>query len=147
VPPAPRFDAEAPADAVVERCYLAAAIRVGQRGENRLGIAAAEHLRLPAVHHPGKPPHVFWKFLAEELHQPTADVHGERKLGMSLEHLEERPVAAIARVGRRGEVPRWLMGVHAEVQFDRVVHGSHGSIEHGGLAHGPPWTGAPCRRR
>ena len=94
------------------------------RGQHRLGVAAAEQLHLPALHHRAQQRHVLRVVLEQPLQQPAAEVRREPEVRIALQRVQERAVAERVRLLEHlGKVADRLVRVHAEQQGDWLRHG------------------------
>ena len=100
-----------------QRNELADPVAVRDRGEHRLGVAAAEELHLAARHHLAQEQHVARVALEQVVEQRAAEVRREPELRKAVQGLEERAIAEVVRlVQHLREVPGGLVRVHAEEQ-------------------------------
>ena len=96
---------------------------MGNRSENRFGIAAAEDFHLPALHHFAQHFHIVRMMLKQKFQQPAAEMHGKAKLRIVVQRVNEGPVAArMGVVNDFREITHRLMGVDTEKKFNRGLH-------------------------
>ncbi len=125
-----------------QRDELGDAVAVRDRGEHRLGVAAAEELDLAACHHLAQEQHVARIALDQVVEQRAAEVHREPERRKAVEGLEERAVGKIVRlVEDLREISGRLVRVDAEEE--RRLHAGECSEARRMV---PPSSGCPVPR-
>ena len=102
---------------------LADAVAGRDRCQHRLRIAAAEQLRLSAIHHRAQQRHVLRIVIEQPLQQPAAEVRGELEVRIAVQRVQERAVAQRVRLLQHlRKVAGRLVRVHAEQQGYGLGH-------------------------
>jgi hypothetical protein len=137
-----RRAAKTRAELLAELGDLAQPVAVRDRGEHGLGIACAEQLDLPALHHAREQRHVPGMLPEQVIEQGAAEMQRKTELGIAVAGFQEWPVAARMRLLQHmREIARRLMGMHAEQQRHRCAHAAPGPLARRML---PPPSGSPC---
>ena len=102
-----------PFQPIRQRADLADAVAGRDRSEHRLRIAAAEQLRLSAIHHLAQQRHVLWIVVEQPLQQPAAEVRGELEVRIAVQRVQERAVAQRVRLSPAPRESCRPAGAHA----------------------------------
>jgi len=123
---------------------LADPVALGQRGEDRLVVAAAEELHLAPRHEGAKPLQELGALRAQPVEEGTGVVQGDPDAGMPLQGVDHRPIGLVVDV--REDPPEVADGlVVVEREGERDARGHETSL--GWWARPPPQPASVTTRR